>query len=311
MELNFKCKQFIGNSEPIIALKEMICRVAPSEETILIQGESGTGKEIIALALHIQSNRPEKLFLPVDCAGISKNLIESELFGHEKGAFTGAETAHQGLIRSADGGTIFLDEIGELPLSTQAKLLRFLQEKTVRAVGQLKRHPVNVRIIAATNKDLFEEVKRKTFREDLFYRLNVITLEAVPLRDREEDLPLLSHYFLTKFKTPVSPVKSISIETEKIMADYNWPGNVRELENFIRRAITIGLHETIQPSDLPTTMTNSSNNKIDRNLSLSNLEKNAIEEALKISKGNRSAAADMLEIGVATLYRKLKKYNLD
>lgn len=314
-EFQFGFDRLVGNSTPILRLKQMVLQAGSADVPVLIQGETGTGKELVAKAIHHHSPRSESSFVPVDCAAISENVMESELFGHVKGAFTGAHVSTLGLIRSADRGSLFLDEIGELSPAIQAKLLRTIQEKEVRPVGSSQTHVVDVRIIAATNQDLSQEVSRGTFREDLLYRLNVLTLDVPPLRERKKDIPLLARHFIKRFGTEFSPVKGISEEALVSLDNYSWPGNVRELENVIRRAMALGKVEIILPENLPDSIyvhpdkpgETVGPNHIE---SLETLERRAIRNALLRSQDNRKRAAEMLGIGEATLYRKIKKYRL-
>jgi transcriptional regulator with PAS, ATPase and Fis domain len=253
--------------------------------------------------------------VPVDCAAISETVMESELFGHLKGAFTGAHVSTLGLIRSADKGTLFLDEVGELSPAIQAKLLRTIQEREVRPVGSSRSYSVDVRILAATNRDLTQEVPLGNFREDLFYRLNVVGVNVVPLRDRREDIPLLANYFVKRFATDFSPVEDISKEALICLENHDWPGNIRELENVLRRAIALGKGKTIMPEDLPSniyappTETSKGTIRLSED-SLEAYEEAAIRNALTKSRQNRKRAADILGIGEATLYRKIKKYGI-
>jgi DNA-binding NtrC family response regulator len=320
VQFQFNYNQLIGNSTAILNLKKMILQVAPSDASILIQGETGTGKELVAQAVHAHSPCNDKPFVPVDCAGISESVMGSELFGHVKGAFTGAHESTPGLIRSADGGTLFLDEVGELSLSMQVKLLRTIQEKEVRPVGSSKNYPVNVRILAATNRDLEKEVEEGRFRQDLFYRLNVVVISVPPLRDRLDDVPLLARKFLQEFSTPSCPVQHIAQQTMAYLTNYEWPGNVRELENVIRRAMAIGTQDAIVPGDLPeaitgntpppTAATTADEASAPFSDSLASYEKAAITNALAKCDGHRKNAARLLGIGEATLYRKLNKYQI-
>ena len=284
---------------------------------MLIQGETGTGKELVARAIHFHSPRADNAFVPVDCAAISENVIESELFGHVKGAFTGAHIAAPGLIRSAEGGTVFFDEIGELSPAIQAKILRTIQEREVRPVGSAKSHPVNIRVLVATNRDLEKEVGAGNFREDLFYRLNVVTVQVPPLRKRKEDIALLARYFIQRFKTDFSSIEGISDEALKIMYRYDWPGNIRELENAVMRAIALGRGTEILPADLPPPLCSEIGTSLDsrqsaalKGKSLADYEQAAILSALQKCSGNRKKAAQILDIGEATLYRKLKIYKM-
>jgi DNA-binding NtrC family response regulator len=301
----------IGNSPPMQRLKNLIVRVAPTDTTVLIQGETGTGKELIAQALHYHSDRKDKPFVAVDCASISESILESELFGHEKGAFTGAEMATRGLIRSADTGTLFLDEIGEIPPSVQAKLLRTIQEFAVRPVGSTKTYQADIRIIAATNRNLLDEVACKNFRQDLYYRISTVTLTAPPLRERIGDIDLLAEHILNQ-QAPVhgKPVE-ISREAHEALEMYNWPGNIRELENVLRKATVFSESNVLSIDDMPSEMQElygRCNRQIEKT-TVAEFEKEAIKKALSLAS-NRKDALDMLDISEATFYRKIKKYNL-
>jgi DNA-binding NtrC family response regulator len=315
IESQFGFESLVGNSTAMLRLKETIAQIGPVDTSVLIQGETGTGKELVARAIHYHSPRSDKSFVPVDCAAISETVMESELFGHLKGAFTGAHVSTLGLIRSADKGTLFLDEVGELSPAIQAKLLRTIQEREVRPVGSSRSHPVDVRILAATNRDLTQEVPLGNFREDLFYRLNVVGVNVVPLRDRREDIPLLANYFVKRFATDFSPVEDISKEALICLENHDWPGNIRELENVLRRAIALGKGKTIMPEDLPSniyappTETSKGTIRLSED-SLEAYEEAAIRNALTKSRQNRKRAADILGIGEATLYRKIKKYGI-
>jgi DNA-binding NtrC family response regulator len=305
----------IGNSTSILKLKRMITQVAPSDASILIQGETGTGKELVARAIHHHSTRNDKPFIPVDCGGISESVMGSELFGHVKGAFTGAHESTKGLFRSAEKGTLFLDEVGELSLAMQVKLLRTIQEKEVRPVGASQSYPVDVRILAATHRNLEEDVAQRRFRQDLYYRLNVVVLGVPSLNSRQEDIALLVRHFIQQFATPASIVQQISDEALGCMNAYDWPGNVRELENVVRRAVAMGQNESIKVCDLPEGIRSGghlyvpSTDDVDRD-SLAAYELAAIRNALLKCDGHRKKAARMLGIGEATLYRKLNKYKL-
>ena len=316
MEIQFRFDPLVGNSMAMLKLKQTIAQVGPAEASTLIQGETGAGKELVARAIHYHSSRSENNFVPVDCSAISETVMESELFGHVKGAFTGAHISTLGLIRSADKGTLFLDEVGELSPAIQVKLLRTIQEKEVRPVGSTKSYRVDVRILGATNRDLAEEVAQKNFREDLFYRLNVITINVPPLKDRMEDIALLAKYFIKRFSTDFSPVKDISKEALACLENYDWPGNVREQENVIRRAMALGKGEIILPEDLPPNIyvsPSKSSQDVDNITgdSLAAFERAAIHNALKKSGNNRKKAAQILGIGEATLYRKINKYQIN
>jgi DNA-binding NtrC family response regulator len=315
IESRFDFDRLVGNSKVMLNLKRLIAQVGPDDAPVLIQGETGTGKELVARAIHHHNPRSHNNFVPVDCAAISETVIESELFGHVKGAFTGAHISTLGLVRSADKGTLFLDEIGELSPAIQVKLLRTIQEMEVRPVGSSTSHKVDIRIISATNRDLAAEVAQANFREDLFYRLNVVVLHVPPLRDRMDDVALLAKYFVKNFATDFSTVKDISKEALICLQNHKWPGNIRELENVIRRAIALGTEEFIQPEDLPPGIfTPPGKVALDNGLtahdSLEAYEKAAIQNALAKSGNSRRKAAEMLGIGEATLYRKISKYAL-
>lgn len=311
----FGYEQLVGNSTLMLKLKEKIAVVGPTDASVIIDGETGTGKELVARAIHHHSPRALNIFMPVDCAAIAESVIDNELFGHTKGAFTGAHISTLGLIRSADNGTLFLDEIGELSLAMQVKLLRTIQEREVRPVGSNKSFPVNVRIIAATNKNLAEEVKLGNFREDLFYRLNVVHIHVPPLREHKEDIPLMVRYFIKSFGSPFSTVKDISNEALALLENYHWPGNIRELANAIRRATALGTGDRILPSDLPSHIGSAAGPAIRAipatDGTMEAYEKAAILNALELSGGNRKMASRILDIGEATLYRKLAKYRME
>jgi DNA-binding NtrC family response regulator len=304
--------QILGKSRPMQEVFELIRRVADSPSNVLITGESGTGKELVAKAIHYNSDRRESPFVPVNCAAIPEQLLESELFGHMRGAFTDAKADRLGLFEEAQKGTIFLDEISELPLMLQAKLLRAIQEREIRRVGSTKSIAVDVRIIAATNLNLAEEVKAKHFREDLYYRLNVIEIRLPPLRERRDDIPLLVESFLRKCaKTNRKPLEGISESALALLIDYHWPGNVRELENIIERAVTLARGEKIMPEDLPPTVQGSRGDRkvlddaAERTLPLQEVEWEYIKKILEKTGGNKYQAAQTLGIDRKTLYRKL------
>ena len=312
VQSQFSYHQLIGNSTAMLNLKKMIVQVAGVDASILIQGDTGTGKELVARAIHFHSPRSGQSFVPVDCAGISETVMGSELFGHVKGAFTGAHENTIGLFRSANKGTLFLDEVGELPLSMQVKLLRVIQEKEVRPVGASQSYPVDVRILAATNRDLEKEVAEGRFRQDLFYRLNVVTVSSPRMTERIDDIALLSRHFVQQFASPASPVSQVSEEALTSLSSYDWPGNVRELENVIRRAVAMGQEEQIMIGDLPESI-NGGSAAIELPTdtcadSLAAYELIAIRNALHKCDGHRKKAAQLLGIGEATLYRKLNKY---
>ncbi|MDH4082199.1 MAG: sigma-54 dependent transcriptional regulator [Nitrospira sp.] len=302
----------LGKSKPIQAVFDLIRRVADSPTNVLITGESGTGKELVAKAIHYNSDRKDAPFIPVNCAAIPEQLLESELFGHMRGAFTDAKLDKRGLFEEAQKGTLFLDEISELPLMLQAKILRAIQEKEIRRVGATKPISVDVRIIAATNLNLSEEVKNKRFREDLYYRLNVIELKLPPLRERREDIPLLVEAFLKKCgEVRGKEVKGVTEAALAMLMDYAWPGNVRELENVIERAVTLSRGEKISPDDLPPAVQGARGDRrvldeaAEKALPLDELEKEYIKKILEKSGGNKYQAAHALGIDRKTLYRKL------
>ncbi len=313
---HFSFSPLLGNSFLMAKLKEMIVQIAPGEASVLIQGETGSGKELVAQALHYHSERSANPFVAVDCGALSETVIESELFGHLKGAFTGAHNERVGLFRAAHQGSLFLDEVGELSLAMQVKLLRTLQERLVRPLGGQKSIPIDVRIVAATNRDLRAEVVAGRFREDLYYRLQVFTLEVPALRQRLADIPLLAHSFINFFATERTSVSEVSAAALSAMEAYPWPGNVRELENVIRRAVILGLEAEIKPQDLPPHIADmiTSRQPPADDLSCDSLaahEKRAICNALEKACGNRRRAAAILGVGEATLYRKLNKYRID
>jgi DNA-binding NtrC family response regulator len=316
LEQRFDYSALVGGSNAMLKLKELIAQVAPTENTILIQGETGTGKELVARAIHRHSRRRQGPFVPVDCGAISQTVMENELFGHVKGAFTGAHASTLGLIRSGDGGTLFLDKVGDLSPAIQVKLLRTVQEREVRPVGDSKTYPVNVRILAATHRDLPKEVAEGRFREDLFFRLNVLTLNVPPLRDRIEDIAQIARHFLDRVASTVSPIREIARATVDVLERYRWPGNVRELENIIRRAVALGRRDAIYPEDLPEPIYPPKTNPDLTGVgpagdSLAAYEMAAIRNALSRCANNRARAARILGIGEATLYRKIKKYKIE
>jgi DNA-binding NtrC family response regulator len=309
--------QLVGHSPEMEKLYRIIAKAAQSSHPVLILGESGTGKELVARAIHFAGPHKDKPFLPVDCGALVPTLIESELFGYVRGAFTGALRQKDGLLASAEGGTVFLDEVGELPIDLQAKLLRAIQEREIRPVGGTRAVPINVRILAATNRDLDAAVAQGTFRRDLYFRLNVLTLRIPPLRERKQDIPLLIGNFLDRINSAGGLQKrTISDEALRLMLQYDWPGNVRELENCVERACTTCSLPTIQVPDLPTQVRNC-NVRPEAEEShpapaiitpLEQLEKRAILHAIEVLNGDKLEAARRLGIGKTTLYRKLKEY---
>ncbi len=317
---NFDFNNIIGKSESIKKLLEKVAMVAPSDANVLITGESGTGKELIARAIHLNSNRKQGPFITVNCAALTETLLESELFGHEKGAFTGADKRREGRFVGANNGTIFLDEIGEMPMSMQPKLLRVIQEKEVQPLGSDKTVKVDVRIIAATNRDLEDEVIKGNFREDLFYRLNVVNLHMPSLRDRRDDIPILANYFLKLYaEKNKKQIKGITPRAMDLLLKHNWPGNVRELENAMEHAVVLSTGEYISEKELPLRIRKNLQPNIieedaktarDQAISLDEIEKQAIIRALKIAGGNKSEAARILKINRRTLYLKMGKYGI-
>lgn len=305
------CGELIGESATMLRLYGLMSKVGECTSSVLLLGETGTGKELVARGIHLEGLRRGKAFVPVDCSALTPTLIESELFGHVKGAFTGADHSREGLLQSADGGTIFLDEIGELPMALQAKLLRALQEREVRPVGSTARIPIDVRIIAATNRDLEMAVRKGTFRQDLFYRLNVIQLHLPPLRDRKVDIPLLVKHFLDKFSGTVDCVHAISDGALQRLMSHDWPGNIRELQNAIERAVALSSDSVLTADDLVSVPDRAfatddlNNNEIGP---LREIERRAILRALRETGGDKLAAARLVGIGKTTLYRKLRRY---
>jgi DNA-binding NtrC family response regulator len=305
--------ELVGASPKMRALKRTIASLRRNESRVLIHGESGTGKELVARAIHAVSSRASGPFVPVDCGALPETIIESELFGHERGAFTGA-VGSPGLFRVAEGGTLFLDEVGEIPTSVQAKLLRALQEREVRPVGAAEPVPVDLRVIAATHRDLESMLAEGSFRTDLFYRLNVVRISIPPLRERHEDVPLLVHHFLEKYRREQSPIEGIEDEALQRLVDYHWPGNVRELENTVESALALAPGPRLRAADLPLAPRAAARGTgtldAELPLSLGAYERSAIERALRESGGDASEAARQLRIGRSTLYRKLAKHGL-
>ncbi len=318
--------QIIGSSPAIKRIYELMAKVACCQSTVLMSGESGTGKELVAKSIHLNSDRAGRPFIPVNCGAIPNDLLESELFGHEKGAFTGAISTRIGRFELADGGTILLDEIGEMPQMLQVKLLRVLQERTFERVGGTRTISVDVRIIAATNQNLEAAVREGRFREDLFYRLNVIPIEIPPLRERLDDIPLLCGFFIEKYskKFGRNPI-TVTGDAAKVLTGYSWPGNVRELENAIERLLVLKDNDIVTPSDLPERMTgkripelpdieDDDNNPfvsgLDLNAALEGYEKRLILHALELHNGVKSQAAKYLNINRTTLIEKMKRLDL-
>jgi len=320
VQKEYSFENIVSKNEKMINIFEVIKKVAPYKSTILITGESGTGKELIARALHYSSDRSQRPFIPVNCGAIPENLLESELFGHVKGAFTDAIRTKKGLFEEADGGTLFLDEIGELPTQLQVKLLRVLQDGEIRRVGESKSIQIDVRIISATAKDLTKEVNEGRFREDLFYRLNVLPIYIPPLRERKEDIPLLVPHFINKYSQSMNkPVVGITSKALDALMDYKWYGNVRELENTIERAIVLTDRENIELENLPIEIQNFQDQiqlipLAEEEYSIKKaskfLETNLIKKALKKTKGNHTHAARLLEISHRALLYKIKEYGI-
>jgi DNA-binding NtrC family response regulator len=312
----YQFDNIIGQSGAIQEVKKAIARVLDSNVTVLITGESGTGKELVARAIHYNGRRKNRPFVAVNCSALPESLLESELFGHEKGAFTGATQRRIGKFEQANGGTIFLDEIGLMSPSTQAKILRVLQEREFERVGGNELVRVDVRIISATNRNLEEAMKKGEFREDLYYRISVFPIHLPPLRERKEDIPLLAAHFLKKYSEQEGKqVDSISPDALELMMAYNWPGNVRELENAIERAVVLATTHEITPKELPASVRALGEKRIyesDQTLSswIEKLEEQALRQALLECEGNISETARRLGIGRATIYRKAKKYGL-
>jgi len=305
----------IGRSPEMDKLYRIITKAAQSSHPVLILGESGTGKELVARAIHFSGPNQNKPFIPVDCGSLVPSLIESELFGYVKGAFTGANKSKDGLLAVAEGGTVFLDEIGELPIELQAKLLRAIQEKEIRPVGSTKRIPIDVRILAATNRDLELAVSEGRFRRDLYFRLNVLTLRIPPLRQRRDDIPRLTMHFLERIAQTMGLRRELSDEALAALVAHDWPGNVRELENCLERACTMSSGPVLQVADLSSPVQQSQTHAAavvqsgPRIVPLADLEKQAIFNAIEQVRGDKLLAAKLLGIGKTTLYRKLKEYS--
>jgi len=307
--------QLVGQSEPMRRINEIIQTAAGSDATVLVQGESGTGKEIIANAIHAQSRRTRGPLVKMNCAAVPETLLESELFGHEKGAFTGADRRRIGRFEQADGGTLFLDEVCEMHPRLQAKFLRALQEREIERLGSSATIPVDTRIIAATNRDLQKALEEGVLREDLYYRLNVILLRVPPLRERMDDVPILAMHFLRKYAAREhSSMSSIAEEALNVLLSYSWPGNVRELENAIERAAVLGKGEQLRARDLPPQVHRGGDDErplIPAHLTLEEIEKLAIAQALRLTGGNKSEAAERLGIHRTSIYDKMRRYGIE
>ena len=319
IQREFGFENIISKNARMLEIFGTIRKVAKYKSSVLFLGESGTGKELVARALHYNSPRSRKPFVAVNCGAIPENLLETELFGHLRGSFTDAVRDHKGLFVEAEQGTLFLDEIGEMPLALQVKLLRVLQEEELRPIGATRSIPVDVRIVTATARDLREEIRKGRFREDLYYRLNVVQIELPPLRERKEDLPLLVSHFLDKFaRRMAAPLEGVDKEAMKILASHSWPGNIRELENTIERAIILSDGPVITPESLPARLGESREIDLSRLLSddlsikknVCAVERALIRKALETTGGNRTRAAKILEISHRTLLYKMKAYQL-
>jgi len=315
LQLKDKYCGIVGKSSKMKSVFSIIDKVAKTSSPVLVTGESGTGKELVAKAIHKKSHRRNKPFIVVDCASLSENLLENELFGHEKGAFTDASSMKRGLFEIANGGTLFIDEIGEVKLATQSKLLRAIETHQFRRLGGTKQMGVDVRIIAATNRDLVEEVEKGNFRKDLYYRLNVVTINMPPLRERKEDIPLLVRHFVANSRVTTAK-KKISQESMKILMEYDWPGNVRELANVVERVLIISPNQYIMPLDLPIGFSrprvrcSSLSDKMGLRELLRGFEKNIIVSALREFGGNKTETARSLKLSRSKFYRKLKEYDI-
>lgn len=307
--------EFIGTSAPMQRVYEMILKVSGKRHPVLIRGESGTGKELVARAIHAYGPMREKPFVAVDCGALTPNLIESELFGHVRGAFTGATQSRTGLLAVAGGGTVLLDEIGELPVDLQAKLLRALQEREIRPLGSNDAVPLQARVLAATNCNLEAEVERGMFRQDLYFRLNVVSITVPPLRERKQDIPALVNCFVERHGGRVDGIEGFALDAMARMMNYSWPGNVRELENCVQHAMSLGAGPVLQSRDLPAALLSAAKSGQTPGESaphtLEDLERRAILNALEIAGGDRLRAAKRLGIGKTTIYRKLKEYGIE
>jgi DNA-binding NtrC family response regulator len=313
VESRYDFHQLVGKSPLMQKIYDLIEKISHSASNVLISGESGTGKELVAKAVHYQGLRKEGPFIAVNCAAIPETLLESELFGYKKGAFTDARSDKRGLLFEANEGTLFLDEITEMPPTLQAKLLRVIEERTVRPLGDTSSYPIDVRIISTTNREMSKLIREGRFREDLYYRLKVIDIELPPLRNRKEDIPLIIQHFITKFNQNLKKnISGISEDALKLLLNYGWPGNVRELENVIERAITLTQGEVISPEDLPTPMAHeedkdSTGKALREQYTVDQLEKEYIKKVLIEAGGNKSKAAQILGLDRKTLYRKLQE----
>ena len=313
VESRYHFHNLIGKSSPMQKIYDLIERISDTSSNVLITGESGTGKELVAKAIHYNGVGKEGPFVAINCAAIPETLLESELFGYKKGAFTDAKSDKKGLIFEANEGTLFLDEITEMPLTLQAKLLRVIEEREIRPLGDTNSYLIDVRIISTSNRDIASLIQQGRFREDLYYRLKVVDIEMPPLRERKEDIPILVQHFIHKFSKELKKaVSSVSEDALKILLNYFWPGNVRELENIIQRAITLSQHEVILPDDLPASIIQKTDEKLfekamEEKFTLDQLEKEYVKRVLIETGGNKSKAAERLGLDRKTLYRKLEE----
>ncbi|MBI1959330.1 MAG: sigma-54-dependent Fis family transcriptional regulator [Candidatus Rokubacteria bacterium] len=312
LEDRYGVQNLQGQSPQMVEVYKLVARVSALETTVLIQGETGTGKELVARAIHYASPRAGRPFVVVDCTALPEGLFESELFGHERGAFTGALSTRRGLLETSDGGTCLLDEIGDLAPTLQAKLLRLLQERAIRRVGGNEVLPVNVRIIAATNRDLGKRVAEGAFREDLYYRLNVVTIVLPPLRERSQDIPLLAQHFLEKYaRAAGKPTRGFAPETLAVLSGYHWPGNVRELEHAVERAVALSSSEVLVPGDLPELLRRGPDGDLrlpTSRMTLEEVKQWYVAKVLEEAGGNKVRAAELLGIDRGTLYRILRRH---
>ena len=310
----YQLENIVGRSHSMLEVYKVIARVASSSSTVLIQGESGTGKELVARAIHYNSPWADSPFVVVDCGALTETLLESELFGHVRGAFTGAVASKKGLLEDADGGTCFLDEVGGIERTLQAKLLRFLQEREIKRVGSTDSVRLNVRVIAATNRDLEALVREGKFREDLFYRLSVVAIPLPPLRERKDDIPFLAEHFLAKYtRQNKKQISHISPEATVLLCEHDWPGNVRELEHVIERGVALTGSPVLFPDDLPAKLRKDAGVGASsaQSLTLRELEKQHIQRMLRVARGNRSLTAQLLGVHRRTLYRLAERYQID
>ncbi|GAB4488733.1 MAG: sigma-54 dependent transcriptional regulator [Thermodesulfovibrionales bacterium] len=309
----FGCREFVGVSPQIMQVFDLLEKVMPTRSNILILGESGTGKGLVAEVIHCNSQRKDKPFISINCSAIPENLLESELFGYRKGAFTGANADKKGLITMADQGTLFLDEIGDMPLGLQAKVLKVLETGEVMPIGETKPKYADIRLLAATNKNLEEQIAKGLFREDLYYRLNVIEVKIPPLRERREDIESLTRHFIDKYaRENKKKVSGISEEAMEILYSYAWPGNIRELRNVIERAVVLASGEKIVPAELPDRLKQPQSAKAGQTLKdrVDAFEAKIIRETLQARNGNKEETARVLDVDLATLYRKIKKHGI-